>query len=224
MNSREFLDEFSSYAKKGIQELGLEISEETFERLKRYFEALREFSEPLGLTALKDPRDYAAKHLLDSLAVVPHLPEGPLLDLGTGAGLPGMVIKIVEPEREVWLVDARKKPVSFLTYVAGLLGLKDLHVVRATVGKRDPLPRGYFSGVISRAVTDLKTLWDLAEPLLAPKGELLAMKGPGVSEEIPKIQERGLRAEVIPLKVPLLHGTRNLVKITRHEDHSPETR
>ncbi len=217
--SETFLKEFERYAFEGFKELGIEISPKTWARLKRYFQTLKELGEPLGLTALKDPRDFAAKHLLDSLAVIPHLPPGPLLDLGTGAGLPGMVIKIVEPEREVWLVDARKKSISFLTYAAGLLSLKDLHLVQATVGQNDPLPRDYFSTVVSRAVAELKTLWEWARPLLRKDGVLLAMKGPKVLEEIKPLQkDQSLQIEITPLQVPLLHAERNLVKISRHEN------
>ncbi len=216
--SDTFLEEFEKYASEGLSELGLWLPPEAWERIKRYFQTLRDLGIPLGLTALKEPKDFAIKHLLDSLMVVPHLPSGPLLDLGTGAGLPGLLIKIVEPKREVWLVDARKKAVSFLTYVAGLLRLEDLRILQATVGRNDPLPRAYFAVVVSRAVTDLKNLWGLAESLLAPGGQLIALKGPRAPEEAEALKRPDLRVDLIPLELPLLHATRNLVKISRHEN------
>ena len=110
--SQDFGRALKEYAQEGLRELGLELSPEAWERLELYFSLLREFGAPLGLTALKDPKDFAVKHLLDSLTVQPFLPEGPLLDLGTGAGLPGMVLKIVDPAREVWLVDEKGRQIQ----------------------------------------------------------------------------------------------------------------
>ncbi len=213
--SENFLDRFQKYARKGLEELGLELPPETFEKLLQYFAHLKELGRPLGLTALEDPLDFAVKHLLDSLTILPHLPEGPLLDLGTGAGLPGMVVKIVEPEREIWLVDARKKPVSFLTFVNGALGLPGTKIVQATVGKNDPLPRDYFAGVVSRATAELKTLWNLSKPLLRKDGRLIAMKGPKAQKEIDALlkEEPALSIEAHPLRLPLTGDRRTIVVV-----------
>ncbi|WP_022852626.1 16S rRNA (guanine(527)-N(7))-methyltransferase RsmG [Thermodesulfatator atlanticus] len=200
---------------KGLKELGLRLEAEAITGLLRYFSLLKEFSEPLGLTALKDPKEIAVKHFLDSLTILPHLPEGPLLDLGTGAGFPGMVVKIARPEKEVWLVDSRKRPISFLTYVVGILGLKNIKIVKATVGKNDKLPRKYFSCVTSRAVTELTSLWELGRPLLAEKGILLAMKGPKGPEEIPKLKEKHpeITCEVKELRLPITKEPRTLILV-----------
>ena len=212
--SQDFGRALKEYAQEGLRELGLELSPEAWERLELYFSLLREFGAPLGLTALKDPKDFAVKHLLDSLTVQPFLPEGPLLDLGTGAGLPGMVLKIVDPAREVWLVDARKKAISFLTLVAARLGLSGLKILKATVGK-DPLPEGYFSAVVSRAVSDLGRLVELSRPLLRKEGILIAMKGPRVEEEIRalKAKEPDLELEVHRLRLPLTGDARSIVLV-----------
>ena len=212
--SEDFLRALKDYAQKGLRELGLELPPETWEKLELYFSLLREFGPPLGLTALKDPRDFAVKHLLDSLTVHPFLPPGPLLDLGTGAGLPGMVLKIVDPGREVWLVDARKKAISFLSLVAARLGLPGLKVLKATVGK-DPLPQGYFSAVVSRAVSDLGRLFELSRPLLRKEGLLIAMKGPKVEKEITalKAKEPGIELEVHRLRLPLSGDARSIVLV-----------
>ncbi|AEH45063.1 methyltransferase GidB [Thermodesulfatator indicus DSM 15286] len=186
-----FAEEVQQYLEKGLKELGVSLTPEQAGKIVSFLSLLREFSEPLGLTAIKDPKEIAVKHALDSLSVVRHLPDkGPILDLGTGAGLPGMIIKIARPEQEVWLVDARKKPISFLTYAAGVLGLKDIRIIQATVGRKDPLPRGYFNCVVSRAVSELPLLWELASPLLKREGFLLAMKGPRAGEEIEAFEKK----------------------------------
>ncbi len=174
------------------------------------------YNSPVPL--LNRPLDVVAKHVLDSLLACPFLAvSGPLLDLGTGAGLPGLVIKIVQSDREVWLVDARKKAVSFLHYVIGRLRLKGVQVVQATVGQRDPLLRGYFEVVTSRAVTDLERLWSLSAPLLTPTGSLLALKGPRAKQEVEKLvqKEPSLRIHTQALSLPLLGDQRVLVQVKR---------
>ncbi len=208
---------FKKYTLQGLEELGLELSSETIEKLFCFFALLKEFGKPLGLTALEEPLDFAVKHLLDSLTILPYLPEGPLLDLGTGAGLPGMVIKIVQPEREVWLIDARKKPISFLTYASGYLSLPPIiKIIQASVGqKHSPLPPKYFVAIVSRAVSDLKNLWKLAHPHLHPQGTLIAMKGPKVREEIRDLlqKETSLEVKEYPLQLPLTGDRRFIVTV-----------
>ncbi len=210
-----FIEEFTYWARQALAELNLSISQEKWTQFVRYFALLKEMGEPLGLTALKTPKDYALKHFIDSLTVIPYLPPGPLLDLGTGAGLPGVIIKIMQPEREVWLVDARKKAVSFLTYVAGVLKLEKLKIIQAKVGQNDPLPRKYFAVVVCRAVKELLTLWKLSAPLVRPGGQLIAMKGPKVEEEIGKFKKTfpDLSVETHPLKLPLSQDPRTIVVI-----------
>jgi 16S rRNA (guanine527-N7)-methyltransferase len=216
MKKQDFRSETAHYLKKGLKELKLELSPDTQANLLLYLEELSTFAVPLGLTSLKSPQDLVTKHLLDSLLILPYLPEGgPVLDLGTGAGLPGMVIKIVRPWQEVWLVDARKRPISFLHYVAGKLKLQGLQIVQATVGKGDPLPRDYFAAVVSRAVTSLKRLWGLASPLLRADGFLLAMKGPRMREEIAALEAAFSKLAVTryDLRLPLMGDRRAIVKI-----------
>ncbi|OAG27965.1 16S rRNA (guanine(527)-N(7))-methyltransferase RsmG [Thermodesulfatator autotrophicus] len=211
-----FESEVKSYLEKGLKELEISLLPEQVEKTAAFLSLLQEFSKPLGLTALKDSQEIAVKHALDSLSVIPYLPEEvPLLDLGTGAGLPGMIIKIARPEQEVWLVDARKKPISFLTYAAGVLGLKNLKIVQATVGKKDPLPRHYFGCVVSRAVSELPLLWELAKPLLDKDGFLLAMKGPKAREEVKAFSKKfpATQVSIKEFRLPITGDRRTLVFI-----------
>ncbi len=215
--NKDFEKEFLYWAKAALKELPfeIEISQEKWIQIIQYFSHLKEMAEPLGLTALKTAKEYALKHFIDSLTVLPFLEKGPLLDLGTGAGLPGMVIKLLEPEREVWLVDARKKPISFLTYVAGILGLKKLKILKARVGEKDPLPRRYFASVVCRAVKDLSTLWPLVRPLLAPHGVFIALKGPRATRECEELLTRFPHLEISTrqLSLPFTGEQRAIVSV-----------
>jgi len=216
LKKRDFYAEALRYLKEGLKELKIDLSPETQNRLLIFLEELSAFAEPLGLTSLKTPQDLVVKHLLDSLTILSFLPENePILDLGTGGGLPGMVIKIVRPEQEVWLVDARKRPISFLHYIVGKLGLKEVKILQTTIGKGDPLPRRYFAVVVSRAVCSLDKLWELSSPLLREGGVLLAMKGPRVKEEIEILNKKfpELRVQRYNFCLPLTGDHRIVVKI-----------
>ncbi|HIE33473.1 MAG TPA: 16S rRNA (guanine(527)-N(7))-methyltransferase RsmG [Thermodesulfobacteriaceae bacterium] len=172
-----------------IRKIVPELNETQLEKLFLYAELLQEVAYALGLSNLSREKDILEKHLLDSLMLLPHLPEGSFCDLGSGAGLPGIPLKIVRPETEAYLVDSRRKAVSFLEYAAARLGLERLEILKARV-EAPEVPREYFTAVVSRAVTALSELWDLACPLLRPGGKLLALKGPRGREEVEALQER----------------------------------
>ncbi len=188
---------------KELRRLLPEPSEETLQKLFLYADLLREVAYPLGLSNFATEEDILEKHLLDSLELLPHLPEGALCDLGSGAGLPGIPLKIVRPELEIWLVDRRRKAVSFLEYAVARLGLKGVNILQASAESPN-LPRNYFAAVCARAVTSLADLWRLAEPLLKPGGKLLALKGPrGVNEKEALAREHPtLKMEAHPYTLP----------------------
>lgn len=218
LKKRDFYAEALPYLKEGLKELKIDLSPETQSRLLIFLKELSAFAEPLGLTSLKTPKDLVVKHLLDSLTILDFLPENePILDLGTGGGLPGMVIKIVRPEQEVWLVDARKRPISFLHYIVGKLGLKEVRIIQTTVGKNDPLPRKYFAVVVSRAVSSLDKLWKLSKPLLRQDGILLAMKGPRAGEEIEILNKKfpDLCFQRYNFRLPLTGDKRLVIKVSQ---------
>ncbi len=213
---KDFLKEASFYLEKGLKELNLELPEKIKEKLLLYLYELSIFSNAFGLTSLKSPKDLVIKHILDSLLILQFLPKnGPLLDIGTGAGLPGMVIKIVSQEREIWLVDARRRPISFLHYVAGKLRLERLYIFQATVGKSDLIPKNYFKIIVSRAVTSLDKLFTISLPLLEKKGIVLAMKGPQVGDEIALLKQKfnSLKIERQDLVLPILGDKRTIIRI-----------
>jgi 16S rRNA (guanine527-N7)-methyltransferase len=165
---------------EGAAALSLELDPATLDRFQLYLQELKTWNARLNLTALRTDRDIVIKHFLDSLAVVPFLGEpSSLADLGTGAGFPGVVLKLMRPEMQLTLVEAREKKAAFLEYLASRLHLSGVEVSQAHL---TPLlarrwgPR--FEAVVSRAAFCLDWLLELAAPLLLPGGALLSLKGP----------------------------------------------
>lgn len=168
-------------------------------QFKSYLNLLLKWNAKTNLTAITEPKEIEEKHFLDSLALMPFLKnEARLLDLGTGGGFPGIPLKIVLPELEVVLVDAKNKKISFLQAVIADLGLKkaSAHAGRA----EDELLQkklGQFDIVVCRATWELKDLLEAAYPYMKKDAQLIAMKGPKWKEELENSQNilRQLRLE-----------------------------
>ncbi|MFP4130513.1 MAG: 16S rRNA (guanine(527)-N(7))-methyltransferase RsmG [Thiohalospira sp.] len=191
--------------RRGLAELGQELPDLAQERLLTYLDLLARWNRVHNLTAVRDPAAMVAYHLLDSLAGRPWLPSGPLVDLGSGAGLPGLVIALAEPDRPVTLVDSAAKRTRFLVQAVGALGLEQVEVVQVRMEAWQP-PRPV-EVVTARAVTTMDELTRLAAPLLAPTGRLVAWKGawPEAGAE-----ETAVEA-VHPVAVPGVEGARHIV-------------
>ena len=165
--------------KEGAATLNLELAPATLEHLQIYLEELKLWNTKTNLTALKTDRDIVIKHFLDSLAVLPWLDgAASLVDLGSGGGFPGMVLKLALPQLALTLVEARERKAAFLEYLAARLSLTDVEVVQTHLTpllakKREPK----VAAVVSRAAFILHRLLELAAPLLAPGGVVLALKG-----------------------------------------------
>ncbi|MEW6387114.1 MAG: 16S rRNA (guanine(527)-N(7))-methyltransferase RsmG [Thermodesulfobacteriota bacterium] len=166
----------------GAQILGLTLPAATLEQFRLYLEELKRWNRRINLTALRTDRDIIIKHFLDSLAILPFLGRpASLADLGSGAGFPGLVLKLARPETALTLVEARGKKAAFLTYLVSLFNLTEVEVAQAhlTPGlARNWGPR--FAGVVSRAAFALSRFLELAAPLLLPGGRLMALKGPAL--------------------------------------------
>ncbi|MFO1435301.1 MAG: 16S rRNA (guanine(527)-N(7))-methyltransferase RsmG [Gammaproteobacteria bacterium] len=158
----------------GAASLGLSLSARTLDKLLAYQALLQKWSRVHNLTSIRDPEEMLTRHLLDSLAVIPHVRGERLLDVGSGAGLPGIVIAIALPDVSCTLLDSQGKKTRFLTQVAIELKLKNVEVVQARIEEFDPGTK--FDCIISRAFAELSTFAELAKPLLATGGVLLAMK------------------------------------------------
>ena len=159
----------------GMAALGVTADATARERLLGYLDLMVRWNRVHNLPAVRDPLAMVDRHLLDSLAGLPWLPPGRLADLGTGAGLPGIPIAIMAPERPVALIDSAAKRCRFLTQVVGSLGLSRVTVHHAR--GEDHIPESPYDVVVARAVTRLDGLVALAAPMLAEGGCVVAWKG-----------------------------------------------
>ncbi len=159
---------------------GLELSDDMIRTLDCFIEELKEANQKLNLTAITEDEDIAVRHLEDSWHAAPPIPpEASLIDIGTGAGFPGLVLAMVRPDLDVTLVDATRKKVDFLKGVIDRLGLEKVRAIwgRAEELAHDPSLRDRFDVATARALTALPQLVELSLPFVRPGGFLIAMKG-----------------------------------------------
>jgi 16S rRNA (guanine527-N7)-methyltransferase len=203
--------ELGRLLQQGMGEMGLEAPVGLLERLLQYIGLLDKWNRTYNLTAIRDPRAMITRHLLDSLAVMPYI-EGPrLADVGTGPGLPGIPLALMCPDHEWILLDSNSKKTRFVTQAVAELGLTNVRVITGRVAElRLESP---CNTVISRAFTDIAAFIDGAGHLCRGDGQLLAMKGAAVADELQQLPD-GYRAELIPLQVPGLDAQRCIVRIT----------
>jgi 16S rRNA (guanine527-N7)-methyltransferase len=198
---------------QGIEKLDLRLPPAAEEKLLDYLALLQKWNRVYSLTAIRDASKSVSHHLLDSLAVVPHLTGQRVLDVGSGPGLPGIPVAIARPDWNVTLLDSNHKKAAFLTQAVAELNITNAEVRRERVEQW--LPPIAFEVVISRAFSELADFVRLAGHLLAPEGRLAAMKGLYPYEEIAQMPE-GYRVDrVVPLAVPGVDGERHLVMIEK---------
>lgn len=173
--------------KNGAEQLNIELDENQINQLMLYAKLLVEWNEKMNLTAITDEEGIATKHFLDSLTVLTTgYVSGKVIDVGTGAGFPGLVLKIAKPEIELTLLDSLNKRITFLKSVSEEMGLDGIEFVhsRAEDGGQNAMYRGKFDTVVSRAVANMATLSEWCIPFLKVGGRLLALKGPSAGEEL----------------------------------------
>lgn len=209
--------------KQGAKTLGISLSAYQLEQFMDYLDLLVKWNRVFNLTSLRSGKEIIVKHFLDSLTVLPYLPEeARILDLGSGAGFPGMPIKIARPGQSVTLVDAAAKKISFLKEVVRRLNLGDTPVLQGYLSKRSPafLGSDRFEVIVTRAVGKLIDLLNGVVPCLPEGGRLLLMKGREGPQEISllkgEIQKKGFRIEApISLTLPFLDQERTLIFMTK---------
>ncbi len=197
----------------GARELGLAPNDGQLQRLLRYLDLLAQWSRSYNLTAIRDPGLMLTHHLLDSLALAPHLFGDRVLDLGTGAGLPGLPLAILDPGRRYWLLDSNGKKVRFVRQAVMDLGLANVEPVHSRIESYRPGQN--FSTIVARAVASIAELHGASAPLLERPGRLLLMKGRYPSDELEHPAIVGLDLVIRPLRVPFLDGERHLIEIRR---------
>lgn len=194
---------------QGLSGLGLQLPGEAIERLLAYVALLAKWNKTYNLTAIREPEKMVSYHLIDSLAVLPHIPAGALADIGSGGGLPGIPIAIAQPDRRVAVNDSNTKKGAFLRQAAIELKLPNLevHVGRA----EDWHPEQKFEGAISRAFAEIAAFVTACRHLVRPEGFFAAMKGVHPGTEIAQSPE-GLHCQSpVRLQVPGVEGERHVV-------------
>lgn len=191
----------------GLAELGLELPEAQQAKLLAFRDLLLKWNKIYNLTALRTPEQAISHHLLDSLAILPHVSAGALLDVGSGGGLPGIPLAIVCPSLSVSMVDTVQKKATFIQQAAIELGLKNVAVHHARVETME----GQFAQISSRAFSELALFVSLTRHLLMPGGRWLAMKGQHPAGEIGALPADIIVEAIIPLTVPGLDAERHLI-------------
>jgi 16S rRNA (guanine527-N7)-methyltransferase len=193
---------------QGIAELGLELSPQIQQKLLDYVALLQKWNKVYNLTSIRNAEQMISHHLLDSLAVLPHLWPGRWLDVGCGAGLPGLVLAIARPEWKFSLLDSNSKKTSFVQQAIIELGVNNVKVYCARVEELQPGEK--YDGIISRAFADTAVFVTLTRHLLAEKGHWAAMKGTP-EQELQHLPGDVVVERIIPLSVSGLDAARCLV-------------
>ena len=191
----------------GLQEAGISLSQDAKQKLLDYLDLIQKWNKVHNLTAVRDPEEMVTLHLLDSLSVLPFIEGAHLLDVGSGAGLPGIPLAICKPDLQVTVLDSSHKKASFMRQAKAELGLANLEVICGRVEAYQP-PQ-LFDIVISRAFSDLGEFMQLTRHLGNAGAQWLAMKGVYPFEELAQISIKP--TQVLPLKVPGLEAQRHLV-------------
>ncbi len=198
----------SQHLAEALVAMGLEPDSRLEAALLDYLALLAKWNKTYNLTAIHEPGRMLTHHILDSLAIASHVDAGPLLDVGSGAGLPGIPLAILRPGMKVTLLDASQKKCGFMQQAAIELKLPNVTVVHGRV--EDYRPAVGFTQVVSRAFSDLTEFVRLTRHLVAEGGEWLAMKGLYPNEEIAQLKGARVKRDV-PLHVPGLDADRHLI-------------
>jgi 16S rRNA (guanine527-N7)-methyltransferase len=200
----------------GLAAMGLSPTEAQREGLIAYVVLLARWNHAFNLTAVREPLEMVPRHLLDSLSLAPYLFGESVMDLGTGAGLPGIPLALFQPQRQFWLLDSNGKKTRFVRQAVMELGLANCEVVQARMESYRPGRK--FATIVARALATLSELKALGEPLLARPGRLLLMKGRIPEAEMGELTRSpgtphrdGLR--VHRLEVPFVVGERHLIEV-----------
>ena len=216
---------FKEELAKAAAEYGISLSDTQMEQYNRYFELLVEWNEKINLTAITEPKEVAIKHMIDSITAYDEnlFKDGTtVIDVGTGAGFPGLPLKIFCPEIKLTLMDSLNKRIKFLQTVVEELGLKDVECVhaRAEEGARNKKYRESFDIAVSRAVARLPILCEYCLPFVKKGGHFIALKGMQYNDEAEEAVKAikvmgGSQTEIRPVKLPELDDKRAVITITK---------
>ncbi|MCK4744421.1 MAG: 16S rRNA (guanine(527)-N(7))-methyltransferase RsmG [Sulfuriflexus sp.] len=212
MSSEIQPEKLASQLAEGLQSLDCKLADDIQAKLIQYLILLNKWNKTYNLTAVRDIYKMVPQHLLDSLSVNTYLQGKRVLDVGTGAGLPGIPLALANPDIEFVLLDSALKRTRFVVQAVGELGLKNVTVQQTRI--EDYAPDDLFDTIISRAFTAMEDFVSATERLCAPAGQLLAMKGRFPSQEINSLPDQWLATSEL-LEVPSVNAERHIVILTR---------
>ena len=204
------LPKLATMLAQAIDELGLTLSAQQQRTLLLYLDQLLLWNKAYNLTAITDPVEALIKHIIDCLAIITHLPSGSLLDIGTGAGLPAVIIAICQPERQCTALDSNQKKIRFIKQISSELGLTNMQPIASRIEAHE----ASYEVVTSRAFASLIDFVEVAQPRLAGNGHLCAMKGKAPSDEELQALSDAWQIRTIALKVPRLQDSRHLIELS----------
>lgn len=197
---------------KGLTELGVVATEGQQEQLLAYLGLMQKWNKAYNLTAIRDSQQMLVRHLLDSVAIVPHVNSDELIDVGSGGGLPGIPLAILFPEQAITTLDSNSKKTRFQNQVRIELGLNNLEVIH---GRVEAVEDRQFGQVISRAFASIVDMVTMSHALLAEKGVFLAMKGRYPDAELAELPPQYVLQQSYELQVPGLDEERHLLVLGR---------
>lgn len=195
----------------GLQALECQPDDQQLQQLKDYLQLLQRWNKVYNLTAVRDPNDMLPLHIFDSLAILPHITAKRCLDVGSGGGLPGIPMAIMNPDQHVTMLDTNGKKTRFIQQAIISLKLRNADVVQARIG--DWQAEQAYDGIVSRAFSSLKAFVEASSDKLDKAGCFYAMKGQIPEAEMLELSEAYKVEEIISLNVPSLAAQRHLLKI-----------
>ncbi|MFC4656562.1 MULTISPECIES: 16S rRNA (guanine(527)-N(7))-methyltransferase RsmG [Rheinheimera] len=199
-----------------VAQTSLTLSELQLQQLVAYVQLLDKWNSAYNLTSVRDPKEMLVKHIMDSLAVVPHVQGKKIIDVGTGPGLPGVPLAIALPEKNFVLLDSLGKRIRFLNQVKLQLKQSNIEPVQSRVEDHDP--QGGYDAVLSRAFASMTDMVNWCQHLPHQSGQFLAMKGALVQEEIAALPNFVKVVGSYPLSVPTLNAERYLVVLEKNQN------
>ena len=196
-----------------LAQANIQVSEQQKDQLIELVNLLNKWNKAYNLTSVRDPQEMLVKHILDSLVVSPYLQGDRFIDVGTGPGLPGLPLAIINPDKQFVLLDSLGKRVSFIRNAVLKLKLTNVTPVLSRVEEYQPEEK--FDGVLSRAFASLKDITEWCHHLLSSDGLFYALKGIYHQEEVQNLNDIFTVEKVVSLDVPTLVGERHLVLLTK---------
>ena len=196
---------------EGLHRMSLNLSDQMIDQLMAYLNLIEKWNRVYNLTAIRERDEMIKLHFLDSLSILNHVEMEHVLDVGSGAGFPGIVLAITKPELKVTVMDSVNKKTTFMQQVKSELSLTNLNVVNARVEEYQPTI--LFDSVITRAFSNVQNMLSMTQHILQKDGAWLAMKSKDVKEELKALDEN--QYTLIPLEVPFINAERYLVKLKK---------